>query len=114
LQPYEVASLRIRRGKSEIARPSGRRRGNYRLWLSQKASFMESTSGKKAENVAFKPGDLPQKSGWGRTRPAEQTPGAAGSDRYSNLAPNSAIPDLSPLIRVMCPEISSALIFSTR
>jgi hypothetical protein len=28
--------------------------GHYRLWLSQKASFIESTSGKKAENVAFR------------------------------------------------------------
>ena len=40
--------------------------------------------------------------------------GGSGERDYSSLAPNSAIPDLSPLIRVMCPEISSSLIFSTR
>ena len=44
----------------------------------------------------------------------EVHPGAVGGRGYNNRAPNSAIPDLSPLMRVMCPEISSALIFSTR
>jgi hypothetical protein len=33
---------------------------------------------------------------------------------YSSLAPSSATPDLSPLISVMCPEMASSLMRSTR